>query len=84
MRTTITTVANVIECHTMKHTTKPVSRAAKTVKNRMIGLRLDDEFMSEMEKLAAKELRSLADMARICVRIGYEQMQAQASKRVGG
>tara|TARA_R110000851_G_scaffold333531_2_gene514930 strand:+ start:9642 stop:9935 length:294 start_codon:yes stop_codon:yes gene_type:complete len=74
--TKITVVPIVIECHTMKHNTKAVSRALKTAKNRMIGLRLDDDFMREIEQLAAAEERSLADTARICVRIGLKERKA--------
>ncbi len=67
----------------MKHTTKPVPRASKTVKKRMIGLRLDDELMLEIEQLADSELRSLADMARICVRMGLKEIKARTA-RVNG
>jgi len=67
----------------MKHTTKPSLRTAKSAKKRMIGLRLDSSFMLEMEALAAAEQRSLADTARICVRIGYEQMKEKSGPAAG-
>lgn len=64
----------------MKHTTKPASRALKTAKSRMIGLRLDDTLMSEIEQLAEAEQRSLADMARICVRKGLVEIKARVER----
>ncbi|ROT46094.1 hypothetical protein [Pusillimonas sp. NJUB218] len=67
----------------MKHTTKPVPRASKTAKNRMIGLRLDDALMAEIEKLAEVEMRTLADMARICVRRGLADLKNRVERNAG-
>ncbi|MFC3338163.1 hypothetical protein [Paracandidimonas soli] len=67
----------------MKHNTKAVPRASKTAKNRMIGLRLDPEFMREIEQLAEAEERSLADTARICVRIGLKERLASIGSTAG-
>lgn len=54
----------------MKHNTKATKGAQPGSKTRMIGLRLDPATMQEIERLAIAEERSLADMARICVRHG--------------
>lgn len=53
----------------MKHTIKQKG-AHSGAKTRMIGLRLDPDTMQEIERRAAAEERSLADMARIFVRHG--------------
>lgn len=67
----------------MKHTTKPTSRASKPAKTRMIGLRMDEAGFREIEQLAEADLRSLADMARICVRLGLTELKARAARTNG-
>ncbi len=76
----MTIITYVNERHTMKHTTKPAAAARRAPKRRMIGLRLDDATMAEIESLAAAEMRSLADMARICVRAGLTEIQTRIAR----
>lgn len=54
----------------MKHTTKKHSNTDLKQKKSMIGLRLDDQEMQLIKELAAKEERSLAQMARVFLRRG--------------
>lgn len=42
---------------------------------RMIGLRLIHDEYLEVEKMAKEQDRSLASFARICLRLGMEQVQ---------
>lgn len=80
MNNTITTATIVIEGHTMKHTIKrdngaPV-RTLRTTK-KMIGLRLPDEEMALVERLATEDERSVSQFARICLRLGIEEFLAR-------
>lgn len=77
--TKITSVINVINRYTMKYTTKQANGAPSTLKNRMIGLRLNAEEMKLVEKRAKLEQRPLAQMARILLRMGIECMESLES-----
>lgn len=43
--------------------------------SRMIGVRLPNEEFAEFQKMAAEQDRSVASLARICLRLGIEQLQ---------
>lgn len=58
----------------MKHTIKKTNGTALTTKKRMVGLRLEESEVLALEKIAKKEQRSLAQMARIIVRRGIENI----------
>ncbi len=80
---TITFITHVIERHTMKHTTQARSASKPSPKLRMVGLRLEDELMDQLEALAAAEQRSLAAMARICVRHGLRDIHNRIAAAQG-
>ena len=75
----ITFITYVIERHNMKHTTQ----ARSASKRRMVGLRLEDELMDQLEALARAEQRSLAAMARICVRHGMRDIHKRIAAAQG-
>ncbi|MCB4324322.1 hypothetical protein KOE80_19135 [Alcaligenes sp. 13f] len=59
----------------MKHTTKRAARTSPEQKTQMIGLRLPPAEMAQVRELAAADERPLAQFARICFRMGLEQMR---------
>ena len=50
--------------------------------SRMIGLRLPSDEFAEVQKMAKEEDRSIASFARICLRLGMEQLQKQKTDEV--
>lgn len=63
----------------MKHNTQSRTASKRAPKLRMVGLRLDDDLMDQLERLAIAEQRSLAAMARICVRDGMRNISDRAT-----
>lgn len=59
----------------MKHTTKPFKDTTTTHPQPMIGLRLPPDEMAQVRALAAADDRSVAQFARMCFRLGLEQLQ---------
>lgn len=62
----------------MKHNIKHVNGTrTKTFRSptRMIGVRLPPDEYAEVQKIAVEQERSVASLARICLRIGLEQMK---------
>jgi len=47
---------------------------------RVIALRLDDATRAQLEKLAAAELRSVANMAEIVIRLGLQEMASRVGR----
>lgn len=81
MFTTITTVTYVIEGHTMQHNIKRrngVRTNTYGAPSRMIGLRLPNDEYIEVQKMAKEQDRSIASLARICMRLGIEQLKKGA------
>ncbi len=58
----------------MEHTTKPTKSTIPSQTQQMIGLRLPSDEMAQVRKLAAADERTLAQFARICFRLGLEQI----------
>lgn len=54
----------------MKHTTQSRKASKRAPKLRMVGVRLEDDLMDQLEALAQAEQRSLAFIARSFVRDG--------------
>lgn len=46
--------------------------------SRMIGLRLPNDEYIEVQKMAKEQDRSIASLARICMRLGIEQLKKGA------
>lgn len=67
----------------MKHTTQARSASKRSPKLRMVGLRLEDELMDQLEALARAEQRSVAAMARIFVRNGMRDISDRAAADQG-
>ncbi len=67
----------------MKHTTQARNSSKRSPKLRMVGLRLEDELMDQLEALARAEQRSLAAMARICVRHGMRDIRERITAAQG-
>lgn len=59
----------------MKHTTKGAARTSPDNTPQMIGLRLPPAEMAQVRELAAADERTLAQFARICFRLGLEQVR---------
>lgn len=59
----------------MEHTTKHMKGTIRSSSQPMIGLRLPPEEMNQIRALAAADDRSIAQFARMCLRIGLEQLQ---------
>lgn len=58
----------------MEHTTKPTKSTIPSQPQQMIGLRLPSDEMARVRKLAAADERTLSQFARICFRLGLEQI----------
>ena len=59
----------------MKHTTKPSKGTTSSSSQPMIGLRLPPEEMAVVRAMAAADDRPVAQFARMCFRLGLEQLQ---------
>lgn len=66
----------------LKDTTKRSKSAQTNATKRMIGLRLHTDEFTEVEEMARKQDRSVASFARICLRLGIEQLQKQKTDEV--
>lgn len=58
----------------MKHTTKGAARTSPDPVHQMIALRLPPDEIALARELAAADDRPLAQFARICYRLGLEQI----------
>lgn len=63
----------------MEHNTKHMKGTIRSSPQPMIGLRLPPNEMALVRELAAADDRSVAQFARMCFRLGLEQLQ-QAKK----
>ena len=69
----ITIITHVIERHTMKHSTQSRTPSKRAPKQKMVGLRLEDDLMAQLAERAEAEQRPLAAMARILVMRGLQE-----------
>lgn len=64
----------------MQHNIKATKAAQMSTKKsnlRLVGLRLPNEEVAKVEQFAREQERSLSSLARICFRLGFEQLQKQ-------
>lgn len=64
----------------MKHNTKHAAGTSAASKKRQIGLRPEADEMLVIEELAKREMRSVAQMALICLRHGLRDIQARTAR----